>query len=106
MASRGRLLPKEKTLQRSPAPDLGCLTTAGGFGGRVLDFEIQIAKYWSIALNCEASGGGVESAPGGVDDILPLWGVGGLSGGEFRGGIDVIDASEREGDKTAELVLE
>ena len=71
-----------------------------------MDFEIQIAKYWSMALNCEASGGGVESAPGSVDNVLPLGGVGGLSGGEFRGGIDVIDAIEGEGDKTAELVLE
>jgi hypothetical protein len=50
---------------------------------------------------------GVESSPGGVDDILhPLGGVGGLSDGEFPCGIDAIDASEGDGDKTAELVLE
>jgi hypothetical protein len=45
MVSRGRLLPKEKTLQRSPAPDLGCLTTVGDLDDRLLDFEIQTAKY-------------------------------------------------------------
>jgi len=43
--SRGRLLPKEKTLQRSPAPDLHCFTTAGVLCGGVLGFERQIVKY-------------------------------------------------------------
>jgi len=67
---------------------------------------MQTVKYRSIAWSCEASVG-VESASGGVDDILSLpAGVGGLSGGEFPCGIDAIDASEGDGDKTAELVLE
>lgn len=105
--SRGRLLPKEKTLQRSPAPDLVCLTAVGDLEDCDLDFEIQTVKYWPTAWNCEASVGGVESAPGGVDDILLLlWGVGGPSAGGVPCGIDEIDASEGDGDKTAELVLE
>jgi len=44
-ASRGLLLPKEKTLQRSPAPEMGRFTAVDDLGDRVLDFEIQIVKY-------------------------------------------------------------
>lgn len=42
-ASRGRLLPK--TLQRLPAPDLGCFTAVGDLEDRDLDFGIQTIKY-------------------------------------------------------------
>ena len=113
--SRGRLLPREKTLQRSPAPDLGCLTEAGGFGDGVLDFERQTVKYWLMAWNC-VSAGRMEGAPGGVGDrLLSLDGVAteaiesqGL--GPFPAPSEVPcgrGANRGDGDKTGgELVLE
>jgi len=69
-----------------------------------LGFEIQIVKYRSMAWDCEALVSGVESAPGGVDDILG--GVGGPFAGDVPCGTGGIDASEEDGDKTTELVLE
>jgi hypothetical protein len=112
--SRGRLLPKEKTLQRSPAPDLGCLTEAGGFGDGVLDFERQTVKYWLMAWNC-GSAGRMEGTPGGVDDrLLSLDDVAAeaiesRALGSFPAPSEVpcgVNASRGDGDDPGELVLE
>jgi hypothetical protein len=108
-SSRGRLLPKEKILQRSPAPCLGRLATADALGDTSLGFSRQTVKYWSMAWDWETSLGRTVLA--GVDGLSdetiqscgsrPPSGPGGVPCGNA--------ANEGDGDKPREpreLVLE